>query len=246
MKETVLLLLLILTACEKESNYRFGGLSALREAQETVGSEEEQGENKAWPQDGSLVFREDFDTWQREGYLGIKPKTEGAGEEEMVTATVMYVRDKPVVMNYGYGKVSYTLKDYAANPLRGFVELQQLIFYECGQHDSDGRLEINGLQGVSRIRFGLSKGGQAADVHGIRLDKRVGMAKDYSFVGEYAISKGREEGWLSDGEVFEVEIGAENVTLLFRPALIEGDVPVNDGINRSVRVHFLEVYSLEK
>jgi hypothetical protein len=34
MKEIVLLLLLILTACEKESNYRFEGLSALKETQE--------------------------------------------------------------------------------------------------------------------------------------------------------------------------------------------------------------------
>jgi hypothetical protein len=233
------LAVLLLAGCEKESGYRFAGVEDGEVICPPSGSEP-----LPWPTDGSPAFREDFDTWTREGYVNRRPRVEGEEDDEMVTATVMYLRDRPLYVDYGFGAVSYTLKDFAVNPERGFVELQQLIFYECGQHDSDAVLELSALPSVSHIRFGLSKGGRVEDVAGLTVWKRASPERDFVRVGEYLPEEAPAE-WISEGQVFEAQIGARNVSLRFLPALKAGDdIPLNDGVNRSVRLHFLEVYSL--
>ncbi|MDR2791925.1 MAG: hypothetical protein LBB27_04255 [Tannerellaceae bacterium] len=224
--------------CEKPLNYRFAGIDDSEAVICPPGAEV-----LPWPTTNEApAFREDFDGWEREGYVNRRPRSEGEKEEEMVTATVMYVRDRPLYVDYGFGQMAYKLKDFAVNPVRGYVELQQLIFYECGQHDSDALLELGVLPSVSRIRFGLSKGGKTEDVSGLTLWRRTSKDQDFTLVGEY-LPKDEPTEWISEGDIFEAEIEAEEVTLRFRPALKSGeDIPLNDGINRSVRLHFLEVY----
>jgi hypothetical protein len=232
-----------LSGCEKESNYRFAGMASDEET--TV------IDVAGYPADGSLAFHENFQTWKREGYVNLlKGDCE---DDQMTTSLVMYVPDKPKTVQYEGFTVSYTLKDFAVNPVcgckagsseaesevsTGYVALQQLIFYECGQHDSDGLMQLSALPSVSRLRFSVSLGGKTDDVAGVSLWKKAAGDAAFVKVGDFIPSDG------DAGEVFEVEMNDTDVLLKFIPTLTGRENPVNDGINRCVRLHDLWVWSM--
>ncbi|GHT60818.1 hypothetical protein AGMMS50239_10500 [Bacteroidia bacterium] len=245
-KQTVMLLLcFFFSACEKELGYRFDGQS------------EEDNVIITPPFDGggyalgdSLVFYENFQLWKREGYDNYP--TSNCDDDQMTTALVMYVPSKPRMAEYNGFSVAYTLKDFAVNPTcgaqigsaesevsTGFVALQQTIFYECGQHDSDGQMMLSTLPSVSQVKFSVSLGGQIEDVAGVSLWKKTEGASNFTKVGDYLPSDPNAD------EIFTVEINEKNVQLKFTPALTGKETPVNDGINRAVRIHDLWVYSID-
>ncbi|MDR1864388.1 MAG: hypothetical protein LBR08_02335 [Bacteroidales bacterium] len=235
-------------SCEKESNYRFAGFDGGQDS-ETTGAEALEG----YPRDGSLAFHENFQSWKREGYVNLM---HGDCEEDaMTTAVIMYLRDKPLRATYNGFTVAYTLRDYAVNPAcgnkagtstetsevsRGYAALQQLVFYECGQHDSDAAMILSPLPSVSKVRFSVSCGGRIEDVKGLALWKKSDGATAFVKTGEYVPAVPEE------GEVFTVEINEKNVTLKFVPALTGKENPVNDGVNRAVRLHDLWVFSMDE
>jgi hypothetical protein len=198
----------------------------------------------------SLVFHDNFQLWKREGYDN--SPTGDCEADQMTTATVMYVPTKPRIAEYNGFLVSYMLKDFAVNPVcgtstdsanpeisKGFIALQQTIFYECGQHDSDAQMVISELPSVSQIKFSISLGGKIEDMTGITLWKKANGASAFTKVGDYLPSDPHT------GEVFTVEINEKNVQLKFTTALTGKETPVNDGIIRAVRIHDLWVYSIE-
>ncbi|OAV73026.1 hypothetical protein Barb6_00617 [Bacteroidales bacterium Barb6] len=245
-KQTVILLLcFFFSSCEKDSGYRFAGLS--EEDDVAIKPPLNEGEYAA---DGSLVFHENFQSWKREGYDN--PPTGDCEADQMTTAMVMYVPSKPRMAEYNGFSVAYTLKDFAVNPVcgtptgsadsevsTGFVALQQTIFYECGQHDSDAQMLLSALPSVSQVRFSVSLGGKIEDVSGITLWKKTEGAGYFTKVGDYLPSDP------DAGEVFTVEMNEKNVQLKFTPALTGRETPVNDGINRAVRIHDLWIYSMK-
>ncbi|MDR1860499.1 MAG: hypothetical protein LBR06_06235 [Bacteroidales bacterium] len=236
-------MLFVFASCEKDSNYRFKGV------EEGI-TAPEQYDTGAYPDDGSLAFHENFQSWKREGFVNlVKIDCEA---DQMTTSLVMYVPDKPKTVQYEGFTVNYMLKDFAVNPVcgnvagsseaasdvsTGYVALQQLIFYECGQHDSDGFMQLSALPSVSRIRFSVSLGGKTDDVAGVSLWKKADGDAAFVKVGDYLPTD------TDGGEVFEADINAENVQLKFIPALTGRENPVNDGINRCIRIHDLWVWS---
>jgi hypothetical protein len=237
------LLCFLFSSCEQEFNYRFKGIA---EEEEIIVSPKE-GEN--YPSGDSLVFHENFQSWKREGYDN--PPTGDCETDRMTTSQIMYTPAKPRMAEYNGFTVAYTLKDFAVNPAcgalagnstadseisTGYVALQQLIFYECGQHDSDALMQLSSLPSVSKIRFSVSLGGRIEDVAGVTLWKKAGEAASFSKVGDFLPSDPE------NGEVFTVAINEENVQLKFIPALTGRENPVNDGINRAVRIHDLWVW----
>ncbi|MDR1672661.1 MAG: hypothetical protein LBS09_04255 [Bacteroidales bacterium] len=235
----------VLCSCEKESNYRFAGEEM---PDETV----DKTDAGSYPTDGSLAFHEDFRSWKRDGYVNLMP-TDDCEEDRMTTSVIMYRTEKPVKKTYGGFTVAYILQDFAVNPAcgnragtspdsvsTGYVALQQFIFYECGQHDSDALLLLSELPSVSVLRFSVSIGGQKSDVKGVTLWKKSDGAKSFVRVGDYLPSDPDE------GEVFAVNIHEKNVQLKFVPALTGKENPVNDGINRAVRIHDIWVWSSEQ
>jgi hypothetical protein len=224
--------LLLFLSCEKASNYRFSGIPIDDGGGEVLPPPIAGG----YPADSSLAFHEDFQTWKREGFDNLA--TGNCDDDLMTTATVMYVPLKPHVSDYGDFSVSYTLKDFAANPAcaGGYVALQQLIFYECGQHDSDAQMILSALPSVSQIRFAAARYGKTEDVAGISLWKKSEGETAFTKVGDYLPTA---------TDTFTVEINEQNVQLKFIPALTGRENPVNDGINRSVRIYDLWVYSMK-
>ncbi|MDR1919677.1 MAG: hypothetical protein LBQ65_08545 [Tannerellaceae bacterium] len=242
----VCLLCFFLSSCEKEPGYRFLGIPEEEDVEASLPS----GDG-VYPTDGSLAFYENFQSWKREGYDN--PPNGDCEAEQMTTAMVMYVPSSPRMAAYEGFSVAYTLKDFALNPLcgvqtdgaevdvsPGFVALQQTIFYECGQHDSDALMLLSTLPSVSQLRFSVSLGGKVDDVAGVSLWKRVEDAGAFTKVGDYLPTDPKA------GEVFSVEINAEQVQLKFTPALTGRETPVNDGVNRAVRIHDLWVWSMKK
>jgi hypothetical protein len=238
-----LALCVLFLACEQEFNYRFKDIA--EEEEEIVLPPDEGG----YAAGDSLVFHENFQSWQREGYVNL---TAGDCEtDRMTTSLVMYVPLKPRTVTYNGFKVSYTLKDFAVNPVcgavagssasdadisAGYVALQQLIFYECGQHDSDAMLQLSALPSVSAVRFSVSLGGRIEDVAGIALWVKAEDETAFRLLGNFIPADPQA------GEVFTVEINKNNVQLKFIPALTGRENPVNDGINRAVRIHDLWVW----
>jgi hypothetical protein len=231
---------LLFFSCEEEFNYRFNGIP--EEEEPTIPSNE--GE---YPSTDSLVFHENFQSWKREGYVNL---TAGDCEtDQMTTSLIMYVPAKPRIAEYNGFTVAYTLKDFAANPAcgaqagnstvdseisTGYVALQQLIFYECGQHDSDALMQLSSLPSVSKIQFSISLGGQIEDVAGISLWKKAGSETVFTKVNDFIPSDPET------GEVFTVEINEEDVQLKFIPALTGRENPVNDGLCKAfIYVKFL-------
>ena len=241
---TVILPALLFTACEKDFGYRDRYLPAEEEYIPPVG-------DIPSDEDG-LLFHENFQSWQREGYDNTaKQDCENA---PMITATIMYTPSKPRIGNYGEFSIAYMLKDFAVNPecgamgggstpdsdvSAGYVALQQLIFYECGQHDSDAFMLLPSLPSVGRIRFSVSLGGRIEDVAGLSLWKKSEGATAFTRVGDDFIPSDP-----ANGEVFTVEINERNVQLKFIPALTGRENPVNDGVNRAVRIHDLWVWKM--
>jgi len=234
--------LVFLLSCEVESNYRFAGKA---EEEETVVVDA--GE---YPSEAGLVFHENFQAWKREGFVNLNMKD--CEDDQMTTSIVMYVINKPKTVQYNEVTVSYTLKDFAVNPVcgcragsseadsevsTGYVALQQLIFYECGQHDSDALMQLSALPSVARIRFSVSLGGKTEDVAGVSLWKKADGDASFVKTGDYIPADA------DAGEVFDVELNATNVQLKFIPSLTGRENPVNDGINRCVRIHDLWVWS---
>jgi hypothetical protein len=237
------LLCFFLFSCEKESGYRFKGIPD----EENIEPATPSGAGE-YPADGSLAFYENFQTWKREGYDNLPDGDCSA--DRMTTSMVMYVPSKPRIADYEGFQVAYTLKDFAVNPAcgastsgeevsMGFVALQQTIFYECGQHDSDALMLLSALPSASRIKFSLSLGGKTEDVAGVTLWKKAGDASAFSKVGDYLPSDP------DAGQVFTAEINERNVQLKFTPALTGRETPVNDGVTRAVRIHDLWVWSID-
>jgi hypothetical protein len=200
-----------------------------------------------YPPDGALLFYENFQSWKREGYAN-REKDDCEGDQ-MTASLMMYTPSKPRIADYGGFTVAYTLLDFAVNPdcgatggseevSAGYVALQQLIFYECGQHDSDAMMLLSPLPSVSRVRFSVSLGGRTEDAAGVTLWKKAGGETSFSKAGDFIPSDPEA------GETFSVEINARNVQLKFVPALTGKEIPVNDGINRSVRIHDLWLWSM--
>jgi hypothetical protein len=232
-------------SCEKELGYRFAGLS--EEDFVVVTPPFDGGGGSAGD---SLIFHENFQLWKRDGYDN--PPTGDCADDQMTTAMVMYVPSKPRMAEYNGFSVAYTLKDFAVNPVcgtptgsadsevsTGFVALQQTIFYECGQHDSDAQMVISELPSVSQIKFSVSLGGKIEDVSGVTLWKKTKDANAFTKVGDYLPSDPNA------GEVFTVDINEKNVQLKFTTALTGRETPVNDGVIRAVRIHDLWVYSIQ-
>jgi hypothetical protein len=234
----------IFFSCEKESNYRFKGIP-LDNGTEIIET------FSGYPAGGELAFHENFQLWQRDGYINFVSRD--CEQDQMTTSVIMYVPGKPLTVTYNGFTVSYTLQDFSVNPLcgnqagkstadsevsTGYVALQQLIFYECGQHDSDGQMVLSPLPSVSRIRFSLSLGGKIEDVAGVTLWKKSKGASAFAKVGDYIPTDPEA------GELFTVEINEKDVQLKFVPALTGKENPVNDGVNRAVRIHDLWVWSL--
>jgi hypothetical protein len=244
-KQTVVLLLcFFFSSCEKDVGYRFAGIE---EDDDVMIIPPSGGGNT---DDDSLVFHENFQLWKRDGYDN--PPTGDCEDDQMTTATVMYVPSKPRMAEYNGLSVAYMLKDFAVNPVcgtptgnadsevsTGFIALQQTIFYECGQHDSDAQIVISELPSVSHIKFSVSLGGKIEDVSGITLWKKAKEASNFTKIGDYLPKDPRA------GEVFTAEINERNVQLKFTTALTGRETPVNDGIIRAVRLHDLWVYSIE-
>ncbi|MDR1980999.1 MAG: hypothetical protein LBQ39_05170 [Tannerellaceae bacterium] len=241
----VWLLCFSLSSCEKELGYRFIGIPDEEEVEVTPPSDYSE-----YPADGLLVFYENFQSWKREGYDNLP--SGDCEADQMTTAMVMYVPSKPRVAAYNGFSVAYTLKDFAVNPVcgtqtdaadadvsPGFVALQQTIFYECGQHDSDALMLLSALPSVSQVKFSVSLGGKVDDVAGVSLWKKVEEAGAFTKVGDYLPTDPKA------GEVFTVEINEEHVQLKFTPALTGRETPVNDGVNRAVKIHDLWVWSME-
>ncbi|MDR2764543.1 MAG: hypothetical protein LBB90_05875 [Tannerella sp.] len=231
-------------SCEQESNYRFRGMP-----DEAVYIRSSAGEND--PSNDTLLFHENFQSWKREGYMNrVKEDCE---EDQMTTSLVMYTPGKPRTADYGGLTVVYTLLDFAVSPecgaqagtsagsevSAGYVALQQLIFYECGQHDSDAMMLLSPLPSVSRVRFSVSLGGRVEDVAGITLWKKTEGETVFTKAGDYIPSDPEA------GETFSVDINERNVQLKFVPALTGKENPVNDGLNRAVRIHDLWVWSMD-
>jgi hypothetical protein len=235
------LLCFFFSSCEKEFNYRFKGIPEEEEYVPAAVVDTTSGD--------ALLFHENFQRWKREGYDN--PPTGDCEADQMSTALVMYVPSKPRIAEYGGLSVAYTLKDFAVNPScgaqgglstensevsTGFVALQQTIFYECGQHDSDGLMQLSTLPSVSQIRFSVSLGGKIEDVVGVTLWKKAGGAASFSKAGDFLPSDPE------NGEVFTVDINEKNVQLKFTPALTGRETPINDGVTRAVRIHDLWVW----
>jgi hypothetical protein len=226
-------LCILLFSCEKESNYRFAG----QDVDDGVKTADVSG----YPADGSLAFHENFRAWKRDGYVNLI-----AGDcetDQMTSSIIMYHPDKPVKRSYNGFSVVFDLQDFAVNPLcgnavdtasRGYLALQQLIFYECGQHDSDAFVTLSELPSVSMLRFAASRTG---DAKGLALWKKSGGEGSFSKIGDYF------PGNLDESEEFSVDIHEKNVQLKFTPALTGKENPVNDGITRAVRIHDLWVWS---
>jgi hypothetical protein len=235
----------LFSSCEEEFNYRFKGIPEETE----VFVSPDKGDNN--PPGDSLVFHENFQSWKREGYGN--PAADNCETDQMTTSLVMYTPAKPRIADYSGFTVAYTLKDFALNPACGakagnstpeseisvgYVALQQLIFYECGQHDSDALMQLSSLPSVSKIRFSVSLGGRTEDVAGVSLWKKTEEGLAFTKVNDFIPSNPEA------GEVFTVEINEKNVQLKFIPALTGRENPVNDGINRAVRIHDLWVWRM--
>ncbi|MDR1524977.1 MAG: hypothetical protein LBS79_06960 [Tannerella sp.] len=231
-------------SCERESNYRFRGMPG-----EDVYVPPPAGGN--YPSGGALVFHENFQSWKREGYEN-REKVD-CEDDRMTTSQVMYVPASPRTADYNGFQVAYTLKDFAVSPdcdvkagsstadsevSTGYVALQQLIFYECGQHDSDAMMQLSSLPSVSRVRFSVSLGGRMEDVAGITLWVKAGGQTAFSKAGDFIPSDPEA------GETFSVDINERDVQLKFTPALTGRENPVNDGVNRAVRIHDLWIWSV--
>lgn len=239
------MLLLLFSSCELESNYRFADIED--DPKTDPGGEPSQ------PNDGSLIFHENFQTWSYDGYLeGESKKCE---DLQMISSVIMYRPGLPLVKTYNDSiSITYWLQDYSVNPTcgnmagtstidsdvsLGYVALQQLIFYECGQHDSDASLTLSALSSVSKVEFSVSYGGQIEDVGGLTLWTKTKGQTKFKKVGDYKPADAKV------GEKFSVEINEKDVQLKFTPALSGKDNPVNDGINRAVRIHDLYVWSMK-
>jgi hypothetical protein len=234
------LLCFFFSSCEEEFNYRFRGIP-----DDDVYVPSPVDENN--PPNDTLLFHENFQSWKREGYVNL---TAGDCEtDQMTTSLVMYVPSKPRTSTYNGFTVAYILKDFAVNPAcgakagkadsevsAGYVALQQLVFYECGQHDSDAMMQLSTLPSVSNVRFSISLGGRIEDVAGVSLWIKSENETAFRRLGDFIPSDPEA------GEVFTVEINEKNVQLKFIPALTGRKNPVNDGINRSVRIHDLWVW----
>lgn len=238
---------LLLHACEAESNYRFKD-----EATNENGTTPETG---GYPDDGSLAFHENFQSWKREGY--INQQLRDCEADQMTTAIIMYQPDVPVTKTYDGFQVKYSMKDYAVNPVcgnkvgtssddseisTGYIALQGLIFYECGGHDSEAELVLSELPSVSKIAFSISYGGNVEYVGGVTLWKKTRGQSSFTRIGDYQPADPLE------GELFTVTLNEKNVQLKFTPALSDRGTGVNDGVlsNRSVRIHDLHVWSMEE
>jgi hypothetical protein len=246
-KQTVIFLLcFFFFSCEKELGYRFAGLL---EKDDVIVTPLFDG--GGYDVGDSLVFHENFQLWKRDGYDNLP--TGDCEADQMTTAMVMYVPSKPRMVEYNGFSVAYILKDFAVNPVcgaqtgsadsevsTGFVALQQTIFYECGQHDSDAQMLLSALPSVSQVKFSVTLGGKIEDVSGVTLWKKAEGADNFTKVGDYLPLDPNA------GEVFSVEINEKNVQLKFTPALTGKETPVNDGITRTVRIHDLWVYSMKK
>lgn len=237
-----LFLSLFLFSCEKSLGYRVDG--------NTDAIEEPDLSN--YPTDGSLAISENFQTWTWDGYNAMVPGE--CGMDVMRSAVVMY-RPDPLVKKYGNFCVSYVLQDFAVNPCCGnaagtsakdseisigYLALQCLIFYRCGNHDSDALLELPVLPSVSKISFSVSYGGGNIEyITGLGLWKKGEGETRFTRVGNYVPEKPLE------GETFEVGINERNVALRFAPTIPKGTVEVNDTINREVRIHDLKVWCMK-
>jgi hypothetical protein len=199
----------------------------------------------------TLLFHEDFRSWKREGYT--EPTGQDCEADRMISSQVMYVPSKPRIAEYDGWTVAYTLVDFAVNPecgvmagtpaagseiSSGYVALQQLLFYECGQHDSDAMMLLSPLPSVSRVRFSVSLGGRIEDTKGITLWKKAEGETAFSKVGDFLPADP------AAGETFSADIYERKVQLKFVPSLTGKENPLNDGINRAVRIHDLWVWSM--
>jgi len=237
------------SACEKESNYRFRD-----EVSEADSEDSEVSLNlDNYPVDGTLAFHENFQNWDRDGY--INQQFNNCETDLMITSVIMYQPGVPVVCEYNGFSVSYTLMDYAVNPVcgnkagsstadsevsLGYVALQSEIFYECGGHNSDAQFILSELPSISKVAFSVSYGGDTESVGGISLWKKADGDDSFVRVGDY------QPADCLEGELFTVELNAENVQLKFTPAISELGTGVNDGeqSDRSVRLHDLYVWSM--
>jgi len=251
-KQTLLiaLLMLLLASCEKESNYRF------KDEVITTGTTANDSVSLSnYPTDGTLAFHENFQKWNRDGY--VNQVMQDCETDLMTTTIIMYRPDKPVKVTYNGFSVVYSLQDFAVNPTcenkagtsttgseisRGYIALQSDIFYECGGHNSDAFMILSKLPSVSKIQFSISYGGDVEYVGGLSVWEKRDSETDFSRIGDYKVENPDE------GQTFTIDINEKNVQLKFTPAISDKGAGVNDGVhaNRSVRIHDLSVWSLKQ
>lgn len=239
--------ILLVWGCEKESNYRFRNEKSVAQTTDSVNLQN-------YPADGSLAFHENFQTWKRDGY--VEQVKQDCEDDLMTTTIIMYRPDKPVRVTYGNFAVTYTLQDFAVNPdcgnkagtstatsavSNGYVALQSDIFYECGGHNSDAMMTLSELPSVASIRFSISYGGDVEYVGGLSVWKKGRDDNTFTRIGDY------KPRVTEQGDTFSVVIDQKNVQLKLTPAISDKGAGVNDGIhsNRSVRIHDLYVWSMK-
>lgn len=234
--------ILSFTSCEKAIGYRLEGST-----DSTVESD-----LSNYPKDGTLAISENFQSWNWDGYTNLV--TSGCDKDIMRSSVVMY-RPDPLVKTYGDFSVNYTLQDFSVSPncentagtstdtssiSTGYLALQCLVFYRCGNHDSDAMLQIEELPSVSRISFSVSYGGDYSYITGLSLWKKSEGESKFTRIGNYVPENP------SEGEVFNVDINEKNVALRFTPTIPTGEVAMNDTINRAVRIHDLKIWSMKE
>jgi hypothetical protein len=151
----------------------------------------------------------------------------------------------------------------------GYVSLQAPLWYSCGGHTSNGHLTTSELPSVSRVRFSMSYDPAGIpDTYGAVLWKKSRSDADWTYVKGCSIEGGDTDK--TAGRIFTADINEENVQLriVARWPLLDGIdvtpcaegsltgalaalkdvVPLNtfNVHNRAVRIHDLQVWSMEK
>ena len=200
---------------------------------------------------GKLVFHENFQKWERDGYLSLKKQD--CESDLMKSAGIVSFQPTHVSVIYDSLKVNYSLIDFAVNPecgnkegsstptseiSTGYVALQCPILYTCG-HYSNGYIETSNIPSVSYVEFTISYGDNSTDNYaaGVSLWKKGEDDADTIKVGTYTPTNPLK------GEKFTVKISSKNVFLRFKaeknsivPMVKESDV------NRAVKIHDLYIW----
>ena len=204
---------------------------------------------------GLLVFHENFQNWQRDGYL--LQKKQDCETDLMKSAGIVSYLPTDVSVVYDTLKVKYSLIDFAVNPecgnmegsstptseiSIGYITLQCPIWYTCG-HYSKGDVITSPIPDVSYVEFTVSYGDNSGVNYaaGVSLWKKDDFDTDTVKIGTYVPTNPLK------GEKFTVKINSKNVVLKFKAEKNSG-LPIKNesDVNRAVRIHDLYIWKPNK